>query len=33
MFPFVMAGMSFASLAIPYLYAIYAIILELESRR
>lgn len=33
MFPFLIAGLSFASLAIPYLYVIFAIILVLESRK
>lgn len=33
MFPFLFAGLSFASLAIPYLYVIFALILELERRR
>lgn len=33
MLPFLLAGMSFASLAIPYLYAMYSIILELEDRK
>lgn len=33
MFPFLLAGMSFASLAMPYLYVVFSIILELESRK
>ncbi|OCL85162.1 hypothetical protein AAW30_00306 [Arcobacter porcinus] len=33
MFPFLIAGLSFVSLAIPYLYVIFAIILVLESRK
>lgn len=33
MFPFLLNGMSLASGAIPYLYAMFAVILVLESRR
>jgi hypothetical protein len=33
MFPFLLAGMSFASLAMPFLYAIYAIIIRMEKRK
>lgn len=33
MFPFLLAGMSFASLAMPYIYVVFSIMLELESRK
>ncbi len=32
-FPFLLAGLSFSSLALPYLYAVFALILEMEDRK